>query len=385
MIARGLGPVLAASKKSVLLLGPRQTGKSTLMAALGPDLTINLAHEPTYLEFARNPAELEQRLAALPAGRKAATVLLDEVQRIPSLLNTVQLLLDRPGNRIRFLMTGSSARKLRRGQANLLPGRVHTYHLGPLAVSECSHSLDTKQALSTGTLPGVYTDPDEASRRKTLRSYAATYLKEEVQAESLTRNLEGFARFLHVTAEWSGHHFDISKLASAAQVARQSVARYMEVLEDTLVVRRVDTFAKGGARRLVQHPKYYFFDAGVRNGLLGSFDMPADRIGMMFEHLVFSQLAAGAEAADEEVRVSSYRTSNGSEVDFLVERGRTLWALEVKASRNVGANDLRSLRAFADWYGKPHRAVVLYLGDVRRRIEGVDVLPWQEGFREMGL
>jgi len=385
MLARGLLPVLAASAKSVLLLGPRQTGKSTLMAALKPELTINLSHEPTYLEFARNPSELEQRLAALPSGRKRSTVLLDEVQRLPSLLNTVQVLLDRPDNRLRFLLTGSSARKLRRGKANLLPGRIHTYHLGPLTTAECGYALDTKQALATGTLPGVYTDPDASSRRKTLRSYAATYLKEEVQAESLTRNLEGFARFLHATGEWSGHHLDISKLASAAQVARQSVARYMEVLEDTLIVRRVDPFAKSEARRFVQHPKYYFFDVGVRNGLLGSFDAPADRIGMMFEHLVFSQLIAGAEAADEEIRVSSYRTSNGSEIDFLVERGQGLWALEVKASRNVGANDLRGLHAFAQWYGKPHRAMVLYLGDVRRRIDGIDVLPWQEGFCEMGL
>lgn len=385
MLARRLLPSLAASTKSVLLLGPRQTGKSTLMAALEPDLTINLAHEPTYLEFARNPSELEQRLAALPVGRKRSRVLLDEVQRLPSLLNTVQVLLDRPDNRIRFLLTGSSARKLRRGQANLLPGRIHTYHLGPLTTAECGYALDTKQALATGTLPGVYTDPDASSRRKTLRSYAGTYLKEEVQAESLTRNLEGFARFLHATGEWSGHHFDISKLASAAQVARQSVARYMEVLEDTLIVRRVDPFTRSEVRRFVQHPKYYFFDGGVRNGLLGSFDAPADRIGMMFEHLVFSQLIAGAEAADEEIRVSSYRTSNGAEIDFLVERGRDLWALEVKASRNVGANDLRGLRAFADWYGKPHRAMVLCFGDVPRRIDGVDVLPWQEGFREMGL
>lgn len=377
--------MLARSTRSVLLLGPRQTGKSTLMATLEPDLSLNLAHEPTYLEFARNPAELEERLAALPARKARVTVLLDEVQRLPSLLNTVQVLLDRPGNRLRFLLTGSSARKLRRGNANLLPGRIHTYHLGPLTARECDYALDTKQVLTTGTLPGILSDSDSDGRRKTLRSYAATYLKEEVQAESLTRNLEGFARFLHVAGEWSGHHFDLSKVAAAAQVTRQSVARYMEILEDTLIVHRIEPFTKSDARRLVQHPKYYFFDSGVRNGLLGSFDAPADRIGAMFEHLIFAQIVAGSAAMDEERRISSYRTGHGSEVDFIVERGRDLWAVEVKASRNVGSSDLRGLRAFADWYGKPHVAMVLYLGQIRRRIEGVYVLPWQEGLREMGI
>lgn len=385
MVPRFLQPLLSRSTRSVLLLGPRQTGKSTLMAALSPDLSINLAHEPTYLEFARNPAELEERLAALPPRKPRSTVLLDEVQRLPSVLNTAQALLDRPGNRLRFLLTGSSARKLRRGNANLLPGRIHTYHLGPLTSAECGYALDTKQALATGTLPGVWSDPDSSDRRKTLRSYAATYLREEVQAESLTRNLEGFARFLHVTGEWAGHHFDLSKLAAAAQVTRQSVARYTEILEDTLIVHRVDPFTKKSARRLVKHPKYYFFDGGVRNGLLGSFDAPADRIGAMFEHLVFSQLVAGYAAIDEERRISSYRTEHGSEVDFIVERGRDLWALEVKASRNVGSGDLRGLRAFAEWYGKRHAAMVLYLGETRRRIDGIDVVPWQEGLREMGL
>ncbi len=251
MITRRLTAVFEASTKSILLLGPRQTGKSTLVEQLHPDLTINLAHEPTYLDFARSPRELEERLAALPGGTKRQTVLIDEVQRLPSVLNTIQVILDRPGNRLRFLLTGSSARKLRRGNANLLPGRVHTYHLGPIACAELGHHLDTRQALATGTLPGVLADPDPRSREKTLRSYAATYLKEEVQAESLTRNLEGFARFLGVVADWAGHHLDLTRLAAAAQVARQSATRYFEILEDTLIVRRAEPFAQSPRRRLL--------------------------------------------------------------------------------------------------------------------------------------
>lgn len=385
MITRRLAPTLQRSKKSVLLLGPRQTGKSTLIAQIEPGLTINLAHEPTYLEFARNPRELEERLAALPRPIHTTTVFIDEVQRLPSVLNTLQVILDTPGNRFKFFLTGSSARKLRRGHANLLPGRIHTYRLGPIASCELAYRLDTALALRTGTLPGVLTDPDATSRQKTLRSYAATYLKEEVQAESLTRNLEGFARFLTVAGDWSGHHLDLSKLAAAAQVARQSTVRYFEILEDTLIVQRVEPFTRSIGRRLVQHPKFYFFDVGVRNGLLGNFEVSGDRVGALFEHLVFSQLAAGAAANDLDMRISSYRTEHGAEVDFVVEIERDSWALEIKASRNVGTSDLRGLRSFADYVGKKHTAVVLYLGDTRRRIEGIDVLPWQDGLRAMGL
>ncbi|HVV53036.1 MAG TPA: DUF4143 domain-containing protein [Polyangia bacterium] len=386
MIARHLAARLRASKKSVLLLGPRQTGKSTLIGALEPNLTVNLAHEPTYLDFARNPREIEERIAPmLLRASQPLTVLVDEVQRLPSLLDTFQVLLDREGARLKLYLTGSSARKLRRGHANLLPGRIHTYHLGPVTCGEFGYALDARQALGTGTLPGVLTEPDRSTREKTLRSYAATYLKEEVQAEALTRNLEGFARFLTVAAEWAGHHLDLSKLAQAAQVPRQSAVRYFEILEDTLIVRRAEPFTKSLSRRLVTHPKFFFFDVGVRNGLLGAFQPSADRIGGLFEQLVFSQLAAAADARDTEIRISSYRTEHGAEVDLVVELEGEVWALELKASRNVSRTDFQGLRSFAQFYGKPYRAAVLYLGDIARRVDGVDVLPWQDGLKSMGL
>lgn len=376
--------MLARSPKSVLLLGPRQTGKSTLIAGLDPDLTLNLFHEPTYLEFARNPRELEERLATLSnSGRKS--VFLDEVQRLPSILNTVQVLLDKPRNPWRFLLTGSSARKLRRGQANLLPGRIHTYQLGPLTVGELGYAMDTHKALATGTLPGIWTEPEPEIRRKTLRSYAGTYVKEEVQAESLSRNLEGFARFLTVAADWAGHHLDLSKLAAAAQIARQSATRYFEVLEDTLIVHRTEPFTKSRNRRLVQHPKFYFFDVGVRNALLGSFDVTGDRIGPLFEHLVFSQLSASAAASDRDIRIASYRTEHGAEVDFIVELEGETFAIEIKASRHVGPSDLRGLRSFAELVGKRQTPLVFYLGETARQIDGVEVLPWQQGLRHIGL
>ena len=384
MITRALESLLTRTRKSVLLLGPRQTGKSTLASRLNPDLTINLAHEPTYLEFARNPRELDERLAAL-RHKTARCILIDEVQRLPSLLNTIQAVLDEPQNLFRFLLTGSSARKLRRGNANLLPGRIHTYHLGPLAARELDYRLDTKTALAIGTLPGVYLDEDSLSAQKTLRSYAATYLKEEVQAEALTRNLEGFARFLHVAGAWSGTFLDLAKISAAAQVPRQTTVRYFEILEDCLIVHRCEPFSRSTSPRLVQHPRYFFFDVGVLNGLLGNFQASADRIGKLFEHLIYTQILNGAAARDRDIRLSCFRTEHGVEVDVVVELGSKVYALEFKASHNVGPSDTRGLKRFAEYYGKPHHAWIFYLGSQPKQIGGIRVLPWQTGIKEMGL
>lgn len=381
LIERKISPLLRKGKKSLLLIGPRQTGKSTLIRGMNPEVTINLADEQTFLDFSKNPSELKQRLQA----KKPASVFVDEVQRLPSLLNSLQVILDQPENSCRFFLTGSSARKLRRGQANLLPGRIHTYRLGPLISSELAYEMNTQQALETGTLPQIYTGESIEEKQKTLRSYSGTYLKEEVQAEALTRNLEGFSRFLFVAAACSGQILDLSKLSSEAGIPRQSAVRFFEILEDTLLLESCPPFAKSSRKRLVQHPKYYFFDTGVLNALLGNFHASPDRKGMLFEHLFFNQVRAGAFAADEDIRLSSYRTEHGAEVDLIVERKKDLWAIELKASRDVGKNDLKGFRSFREFYGKKYEAIVAYMGDVEKVIEGTMVLPWQKALERMGL
>jgi uncharacterized protein len=344
------------------------------MHSLRPELTLNLALESTFLACARNPDELPQRLAA----GAYQTVLIDEVQRLPGLLNTIQAILDTGPQAPRFYLTGSSARKLRRGRANLLPGRLHTYQLGPLTAEEIGNTLQLEHALATGTLPGIWTEPDTATRRKTLRSYAATYLKEEIQAEALTRNIEGFSRFLFIVATAAGQFLDVSKLASEASVSRQTAVRYFEVLEDTLIVQRCEAFRKSARKRLVQSPRFFFFDTGVLNGLLGNFVVSPDRIGMLFEHFLFTQLTALAAAHDRDTRISSYRTAHGAEVDFIVEQGSRLMAVEVKSAATVSRSDLRGLRSFATYYGKPHRAVIVYRGKHAKRVDDIEVLPWQD-------
>lgn len=379
-IKRHLLDIIAKSTKSILLLGPRQTGKSTLMRELNPDVEINLADEETFIGLLRDPARVKELCA------DKGTIFIDEVQRIPSLLNTVQFLIDknRDVKPQRFLLTGSSAQKLRRGHANLLPGRIDSYELGPLTARELEYKVDLKAVLSKGMLPGFLTDCSDGWK-KTLRTYSITYLKEEIQAEALTRNLEGFSRFFDVVVSRSGDYMDYTKFASTAQIERTTASRYFDTLVDTLVVDKVEPFTKSRRRQLVQHPKFYLFDVGILNGVLGNFEPSADRIGTLFEHLVNEQITSSLKALDEEARISSYRTDRGVEVDFIIEKGHELTALEVKASKNICESDLRGLDGFRKFYTKPHRSVVACLVETPRKIGSVEILPWVQALQEMGL
>ncbi|MBU3915306.1 ATP-binding protein [bacterium] len=380
-IDRLINEELFQSPKSILLVGPRQTGKSTLIQSLKPDLQINLASESEFLAFASNPEELVQRLAP----SKIKTILIDEVQRLPTLLNTVQSILDNQPKRFKFYLTGSSARKLKRGKANLLPGRIFTYRLGTICSVELNYQIDTTKALETGMLPGIYTEPSEKFRQKTLRSYASTYLKEEIQAEALTRNLEGFSRFIYVAAAQSGQFLDMTKLASQAQINRQAAVRYFEILEDTLIVNRCPSFSKKINKRLVSHPKYYLFDTGVLNSLLGSFQMSPDRVGPIFETLVFNQILSSAYARDLDIQISTYRTTHGAEVDFIVELNNQTYAIEVKHTKNIGRSDINGLKNFKKTCQSAHIPMIFYIGDEIKQIEDTMIYPWQTGLKELGL
>ena len=367
---RSLSKVLTTHAYSTLVLGPRQTGKSTLLRAMKPDVMINLADEHTFLEYAADPG----RLRALIGNLRGITILLDEVQRLPNLLNTVQALIDEDNGRYRFLLSGSSARKLRRGSANLLPGRIMSYNLSPLHLLEITDQRPMKELLSLGTLPGILTEPDLSLRKKLLSTYAATYLKEEIQAEALTKNIEGFSRFLISVAAKNGEFIDYAKLGSQASITQKTSSRFFEVLEDTLIVKRLTAFASSESRRLVQHPKFYFFDTGVLNGLLGNFTVSSDRIGVLFETFVFNQISAAVESHGGDARISSYRTAHGSEIDFILELAGQVIAIEVKASHNVGSSDLKALNSFVAVHPAA-RAIVIYLGEDELERDGVRVVP----------
>ncbi len=376
MVQRLLLSVLRNTKKSVLLLGPRQTGKSTLIHELKPDVKINLAHEPTYFELVRDPYEFERRI-----GQKAKTVFIDEIQRIPALLNTIQVWIDRGG--VKFYLTGSSARKLKRGQANLLPGRIHVHGLGPLSVVELKEKWDSGLVLAFGSLPGIYLDPDTKQRQKTLEGYSLTYLKEEIQAEALTRDLGGFSRFVQVVAASATRYLDMKKLSSDSQVTRKSAIRFFEILEDTLIIHRLQAFSRSQRRRLIQHPRFFLFDNGVLNALLENFTVSADRKGFLLENAFFSQLQALKFALSADFRISNYRTEHGAEVDFIIEtKAGNLWGIELKASKELRPQSFPGLESFSNFVGKKCRLLVGYLG-TKRYLGKIEIRPWSDIIEEI--
>jgi len=364
-----------------LLLGPRQVGKSTLIQDLGPDLTINLSDDKTFLDFKSNPNELNERLN----GGNYKTVFIDEIQRHPPLLNTIQAILDAQPvkHRTKFYLTGSSARKLKRGQANLLPGRIFAYELGPLCAAELNYDLDVKRALKYGCLPGAYLEERDDFAEKLLSTYSGVYLKEEIQAEALTRNLDGFSRFILAAAESSGHVLDFSKLAKQAKIERKNCSRFYEILEDTLITHRLEVFEGTGAD-IRKRPKFFFFDTGVLNGLLDNFRISGDRKRVLFETLVVSQILASAKARDRKIKLSYFRTRAGYEVDLIVELDRKLYAIEIKSGQ-VTSSDAKKLEQFKAYGSGFTGFFIVGMDSVARQIGAVGIRSLPAFLKEIGL
>ncbi len=382
MIDRFIGSSLRKSSKSVLLLGPRQVGKSTLIKALQPEFEINLADEAQFLRYATDPAQFRDDII----GSECSTIFIDEIQRLPRLMNSIQAMID-ANRKLKFYLTGSSARKLRRGEANLLPGRIIRHNLGPLVACEVDYKLNTIKALEIGTLPEIYLERRRELSESLLKTYAGVYLAEEIKAESLVRDLNSFARFLSEVSVLLGTFIDLTKLSQRAKISRHAAPRYFEILEDSMIGRRIYPFT--GCDHdidLVKHPKFYLFDNGVANGLLGNFTASRDRIGILAEQLVLNQLIHSAWTRDADMRVSTFRTRNGVEVDYIVELSKKLFAIEVKTSDEVASDDLVGLNFFHQHcQGKVAGAFVFHMGKVARKFGKIWSLPWQEGLREIGL
>lgn len=383
MYPRTLAKLLRSNQRSVLVLGPRQVGKSTLLASLAPDLTLNLASPRVFRDFVAYPERLEHELRAAPP--HVRTVFLDEVQRVPALLDVVQILLDEHPGRFRFLLSGSSARKLRRGQANLLPGRIHVHHMHPLLACELAGDFDLDRALAHGTLPGIHSERDAELRAADLRSYTDTYLREEIQAEALVRNLGGFSRLLDLMAASSGHILNVQALCRQAGLGYETTRRYIEVLEDTLIMFRVPAWSGSSRSSAVGHPRLFLFDIGVRNALLRRpLDAPLpDERGILLEHLVACELHRRLRTLWPEAALFHYRTRSGAEVDFVLEVGRDLWGIEVKAGHRVARSMLRGLASLAARTDRVKRRIVVYPGERRQLLDGVEVVPLTEFLDEL--
>lgn len=362
---------LRLPRGSFFLLGPRGTGKSTWVRHALPDATLfDLLDEGRYQTWLADPAAFAAELRALP-GR--SSVIVDEVQRLPSLLNEVHRAIE--GRRLRFALTGSSARRLRRGGTNLLGGRAVELHMSPFLPQELGPHFDLERALREGTLPLVWAsdDPEE-----TLAAYVHTYLKQEIQAEALVRNLPGFARFLPVAALFHGQALSVSSLARDAGVSRTTVEGYLQILEDTLVATRLPAYEGRLRVRERRHPKLYFFDPGVARALRHVHGpLQAQERGALVEGLVLGVL--GHFAAHHHLcdRIGHWSPAEArlTEVDFVLERGTEVLAIEVKSSVRLHEVDFRGLRSMEGTRGLGRR-ILVYAGDRRLRTQdGIDAWP----------
>ena len=362
--------------KSSFLFGPRGTGKSAWVRDVFPGaLVFDLLDSGLYAELAADPTRLGERI---PKGHKSFVVL-DEVQKAPALLDEVHRLIET--RKLRFVLTGSSARKLRRGGANLLAGRAHTNRMHPLTAVELGPDFRLSHSLKYGHLPMAYTQSRPAEY---LRAYAGTYLREEVLQEGFTRNLGAFARFLEQASLGQGQLLNTAALARDAAVTQKTAEGYIDLLEDLLLSVRLPSFTKRAKRRVVQHPKFYIFDAGVFRAIRpkGPLDTPEEEAGAALETLAMQELRAHNDYGNCGYTMHHYRTSAGHEVDFVLYGERGIRAFEVKRAAKVRAADLKGLQVFLADY--PMAKATLVYGGSERRYEGeIELVPAEEWFREL--
>lgn len=379
MFVRQLNPLLS---NSFFLFGARGTGKSTLIKSLLADrktLLIDLLDPRVYDEYLVNSGLLLERFGG--QNQTYEWIILDEVQRLPNILNEVhKLIFD---NNQKFVLTGSSARKLKRGGANLLAGRAYTYNLFPLTHVEYGSELKLDEVLQWGSLPKIGLDKDPAERREYLNAYVSTYMKEEIIAEQVARKIEGFRKFLKVAAQTNGSILVYDKIAKDVGLDSTTVKSYFQILEDTLVGFLLPAFHRSVRKQQRQAPKFYFFDCGVQRALLGIADHPVTPAtygyGKAFEHFIILEIVRLTSYARKNVELSYLRTKDDAEIDLIIERpGCPIVIAEIKSSNQVDATEINKLARFkAEFPGC--RAIIISNESMPRVSNGVEVLPWQQG------
>lgn len=362
--------------KSYFLFGPRGTGKTTWVRTHYPSATyLDLLDFSVYTDLFANPG----RLAGYVEGKRSNRIIIDEVQRVPELLNEVHRLIEE--KRYLFVLTGSSARKLRRGGHNLLGGRAHTYFMHPLTALEMGDDFDVLSACIRGMLPLAQDEGYE----QFLKGYIRAYLEQEVQQEGFTRNLSAFSRFLEVASFSQGQILNISNVASEAAIGRKTVEGYFGILRDLLIGYFLPPFTKRAKRRLVTHPKFYFFDPGVYRAIrpMGPYDLPQEIGGISLETLIFQQLYAVNDLMDVGYRTYYFRTATGVEVDFVLYGPRGIIAFEVKRSSTFRSEMIAPLLNFARDYPEA-KLYLLYGGKRVMHVSGVTVLPIRQACIDLG-
>jgi predicted AAA+ superfamily ATPase len=370
MFRRAL-PLPARPRDSFFLWGPRQTGKSTLLRATYPDaIWVDLLRTDELMRYAQRPALLREELEADASGR---LVVLDEIQKVPGLLDEVHWLIENRG-RV-FALCGSSARKVRRSHANLLGGRALRRELLGLVSCEIGREFDLVRALNHGCLPRHYCADDPGER---LRAYVSEYLREEIAQEGLVRNLPAFSGFLSAAALTEGGIVNYANIARECGVSAPAVKEYFQILVDTLLGRLLPAWTRRAKRRTILAPKFYFADAGVVNTLArrGRIEPGSELFGHAFENWLHHELQAYACYRRPGLELAYWRLASGIEVDFIL--GDMEVAIEAKASARITSDHLKGLRALAADHPLVGRRIVACLEPrARRTDDGIEILPWQ--------
>jgi predicted AAA+ superfamily ATPase len=377
--------IVLPERQSAFLWGARKTGKSTFLRQVFPgSLSFDFLRTDLLIAFTTRPALLREQLLARSPAELALPVILDEVQKVPALLDEVHGLIE--GHGLRFVLCGSSARKLKRGRANLLGGRAWRYEMLPLVsaefpgAAEGEGGMDLLRALNNGLIPSHYLS---VNPRKSLDAYVRDYLKEEVFDEGLTRNVPAFSRFFEALGYCHGELINHANIARDCGVDAKTVKEYFQILCDTLLGRLVLPFKKRQERQVIgKAPKFYLFDVGVAGAVSKRriVEPRGDLFGRAFEHLVFMELVAHASYSELTYDIHFWRTKAGAEVDFVLGDGEV--AVEVKGTSRVDDRDLRSLRLFGETH-RPRLSIVVCNETVERVVDGIRIVPWRQFFREL--
>jgi len=355
-----------------------------LFAADKP-LWIDLLEPEQENRYAIRPGELVEQVRA--GLGQFDWIVIDEIQKVPKLLDVVHAAIEAHG--VRFALTGSSARKLKRDSVNLLAGRAFVYHLFPLTSSELGDTFALEKAMHYGTLPGLLPFTSDEERKAFLRAYALTYLKEEVWAEHLIRKLDPFRRFLVVASQCNGEIVNYSNIARDIGTDHKTVSSYFEILEDTLLGFLLEPYHASVRKRQRQAPKFFFFDPGVTRALSGTLNVELVTgtygFGRAFEHFVLLEIIRLSNYRQKDYRLSYLRTKDGAEIDLIVERpGDKLALVEIKSTDRIDERDIRDLSRFLPDFPNAE-AFCLSRDKVRKQIGDVLAVPWQAGLEELGL
>jgi predicted AAA+ superfamily ATPase len=369
-----LNRIIKVPEQSFFLLGPRGSGKSTWLRATFPDAhIIDLLSEETYQRLLANPGQFADELRGVPTGR---WVIVDEVQRLPNLLNEVHRFMEE--RRLKFVLCGSSARKLKRTGVNLLAGRALRRSMHPFVHEELGEKFDLEETLRYGAMPIVW---DSNAKQETLSAYVQLYLKEEIQAEALVRNLPGFARFLPIAALFHGQNINVANIAREAGVARTTVTGYLDILEETLLCFRLPAYEARLRVRERKLPKWYWCDPGIVRAMKRTTGpMAPEEEGALFEGLVAQLLRAYKDYRSmcDDILYWAPSDRTTQEVDFILIRGSDLIAVEAKSGRTFKNAWCKGLRVIETLKGLQRRIVVYPRGSAMKTKDGIDVLPFKQ-------